>query len=299
MYNDYFGFASTPFSISPDPEFLYLSDQHQKALSHLLFGVGDYGGFMVLTGEVGAGKTTICRTFLRQLPAKANIAFIVNPKQSSLELLQSILDEFKIPYSEKHSEKHLIDRLNIYLLKAHGQGLNSVLIIDEAHTLSKQLLEQLRLLTNLETNKKKLLQLILIGQPELTETLNRHDLRQLAQRITARYDIKPLSRSDIAAYINHRIEVANGDKNIFTPGAIRKIAKYSKGLPRVVNLLADRSLAEAYDRNSKKVTGKDVKLAADMLLPNTKGGHNIFWGLFFFTLITMIFVAAILLYNFM
>lgn len=298
MYNDYFGFDSAPFSISPDPEFLYLTDQHQKALSHLLFGVGDSGGFMVLTGEVGAGKTTICRTFLRQLPPEANVAFIVNPKQSSLELLQSILDEFKIPYSDQHSEKHLVDRLNIYLLKAHAQGLNSVLIIDEAHTLSKQLLEQLRLLTNLETNKKKLLQLILIGQPELTETLSRHDLRQLAQRITARYDIKPLSKSDVAAYIKHRLTVANGDDKLFTAGALRKISRYSRGLPRVVNLLADRSLAEAYDKNHKRVTGRDVSLAAEMLLPNTKGGHNVFWSLFFVTLFVMLFVGALALYKF-
>lgn len=257
MYKDYFGLTELPFSIAPDPSYLYLSEKHREALAHLIYGVGDQGGFVVLTGEVGTGKTTICRSVLQQLPDNANIAFIINPRQSVNQLLQSIFSELSIPYREGMTSKAMIDRLNAYLLGAHAEGRNTILIIDEAQNLSVDILEQLRLLTNLETDEKKLLQLVLLGQPELCDLLARPDLRQLSQRVTARYHLAPLSKSEVAEYIQHRLSVARCHNEIFTPAAINRIYKLSGGVPRLINIICDRSLLGVFANNQSVV---DVKI---------------------------------------
>src|SRR3954468_10522242 len=210
MYASYFGLKQEPFSIAPDPRLLFMSERHREALAHLLYGVGGGGGFVLLTGEIGTGKTTVCRCFLEQIPPATDVAYIFNPKLTALELLQSVCDEFHIavPRKEGATAKDWLDPLNAYLLKAHADGRNSVLVIDEAQNLSADVLEQLRLLTNLETSERKLLQIVLIGQPELREVLARPELEQLAQRIVARYHLDALSLEETAQYVRHRLEVA-------------------------------------------------------------------------------------------
>lgn len=268
MYNYHFGFAEAPFSIAPDPRYLYLSEQHREALAHLLYGIGDHGGFVVLTGEVGTGKTTVCRCLLQQVPQHIDVAFIVNPKLTSQELLQSICDELAVAVPEgEHSGKQLIDALNQYLLATHARGRNTILIIDEAQNLSEDVLEQLRLLTNLETNDRKLLKLILLGQPELNTLLARPSLRQLAQRITARYHLRPLSRDEVTRYIEHRLAIAGCRGHLFTPGAIARIYRLSQGIPRLINLLCDRALLGVYASNGNLVDTTMVRRAATEVLP--------------------------------
>lgn len=268
MYKQYFGLSESPFSIAPDPRYLFLSDKHREALAHLIYGVGDQGGFVLLTGEVGTGKTTICRCLLQQVPDNADIAFIINPKQSVNQLLQSIFRELQIALEKGATSKDLIDHFNQYLLAAHGRGRNTILIIDEAQNLTPDVLEQLRLLTNLETNEKKLLQLVLLGQPELNKMLERPELRQLAQRITARYHLSPLSAKEVAEYIEHRLSVAGCRTVLFTPAAIRWVYRFSKGVPRLINLICDRALLGAYATNSEQVTGKIIaKSAAEVIGP--------------------------------
>lgn len=261
MYQQYFGLSESPFSISPDPRYLFLSDKHREALAHLIYGVGDQGGFVVLTGEVGTGKTTICRCLLQQLPDNADIAFIINPKQSINQLLQSIFNDLGITYEKGNTSKDLIDKLNDYLLDAHARGRNTILIIDEAQNLAVDVLEQLRLLTNLETNEKKLLQLLLLGQPELNDLLLRPELRQLAQRVTARYHLSPLSKHEVTEYIQHRLSVAGCRSEIFPASAIKKIYSLSQGVPRLINLICDRTLLGVYATNSRYATPKIVTKA--------------------------------------
>ncbi|WP_019530139.1 ExeA family protein [Dasania marina] len=270
MYKAYFGLSELPFSIAPDPSYLYMSDKHREALAHLIYGVGDQGGFVVLTGEVGTGKTTVCRSVLQQLPDNANIAFIINPRQSINQLLQSIFSELNIPYREGMTSKAMIDRLNGYLLGAHAQGRNTILIIDEAQNLSVDILEQLRLLTNLETDEKKLLQLVLLGQPELNDILARDDMRQLAQRITARHHLSPLSKAEVAEYIQHRLSVAQCHSEIFSRAAINKIYKFSGGVPRLINLLCDRCMLGVYSNNAAIVDGRVVNKAAKEIFSQYK-----------------------------
>lgn len=271
MYNNYFGLKELPFSIAPDPHYLYLSEKHREALAHLIYGMGDQGGFVVLTGEVGTGKTTICRTVLEQLPDNANIAFIINPRQSVNQLLQSIFSELKIPYREGMTSKDMIDRLNGYLLGAHAEGKNTILIIDEAQNLSVDILEQLRLLTNLETSEKKLLQLIFLGQPELNDILARNDMRQLAQRVTARYHLSPLSKQETETYISHRLAVADCHSPLFERSAIKKIYKYTLGVPRLINILCDRCLLGVFSEGGQTVSGRVVKKAsAEVIMPPKK-----------------------------
>ncbi|HEY8097805.1 MAG TPA: AAA family ATPase [Methylobacter sp.] len=267
MYNQYFHFSESPFSIATDPHFVYMSPRHQEGLAHLLYGINFGGGFVALTGEVGTGKTTLCHCLLQQIPENIDIALILNSKLNAIELLATICDELGIIYDKnQQSLKNLIDRLNQHLLATHANGRRTVLLIDEAQNLSMEVLEQIRLLTNLETNKTKLLQIILVGQPELKELLKRQDLRQLNQRITARYHLLPLSLDETSAYIRHRLTVCNGHPEIFKQSAIRKIYKLSSGIPRVINILCDRALLGAYSTNTHVITPAIVSDAADQAL---------------------------------
>ena len=264
MYTAFFALSEVPFSIAPNPRFLFMSDRHREALSHLTHGLGgagvaNTGGFVLLTGEVGTGKTTISRCLMEQLPENVQSAFILNPTLSSQELLATICDELNIKYRKTGATlKTLTDKIQNKLLKNHESNINTLLIIDEAQHLQPEVLEQLRLLTNLETNTKKLLQVILIGQPELQQLLKRRDLRQLAQRITARYHLLPLNKQEVASYIKHRLSVVDCHRNIFSNSAVALIHKLSQGIPRLINLLCDRSLMNAYNNNDAVVTKKCV-----------------------------------------
>ena len=263
MYPKYFGLKEPSFSIAPDPHYLFLSEQHREALAHLLYGAGEHGGFVLLTGEVGTGKTTVCRAFLEQLPDAVDVALIVNPALTADELLRAICDEFRVPVpAGEHSIKRLVDGLNDYLLTAHAAGRRPVLMIDEAQNLRPKVMEQVRLLTNLETTKAKLLQIFLIGQPELRRMLERESLRQLNQRITARFHLRPLSAAETAAYIRHRVAVAGVDRPLFTAGALRRIHQVSGGVPRVINILCDRALLGACVTGANQVTTRVVVRAA-------------------------------------
>lgn len=267
MYKQYFHFAELPFSIAPDPHFMYMSRRHQEGLAHLLYGITVGGGFVALTGEVGTGKTTLCHCLLKELPDTIDIALILNPKLNAIELLATICDELGIAYDKQQQTlKQLVDALNHYLLAKHAAGRRTVLLLDEAQNLSLEVLEQIRLLTNLETSKTKLLQIILVGQPELKQMLKRQDLRQLNQRITARYHLLPLSFVETRAYIRHRLRVCGGDPDLFKGRAIRKIYKLSAGIPRIINILCDRALLGAYAGNAPHVTPGMVNTAAQETL---------------------------------
>lgn len=247
MYREYFGLKELPFSIAPDPRYLYMSDKHREALAHLLYGINSNGGFVLLTGEVGTGKTTVCRCLLEQVPENSDIAFILNPKLSAEELLAAVCDELGVNYPEgTRSIKVFVDLINFYLLDAHARGRKTVVIIEEAQNLSTGVLEQVRLLTNLETNRQKLLQIIMLGQPELRDMLGRPEMRQLSQRITARYHLGKLSRKEVTAYVKHRLAVAGVHSRLFPPSTIRKLYRLSSGIPRLINLLCDRALLGTY-----------------------------------------------------
>ncbi len=264
MYTSFFGLNEKPFSITPDPRYLFMSERHGEALAHLVYGVTESGGFMQLTGEVGTGKTTLVRTLLQnRLPDNADVAVILNPQLSALEFLETICEELGISgIEEKGSSKALIDALNQYLLAAHAEGRRTIILVDEAQNLARDVLEQVRLLTNLETSKQKLLQIILIGQPELREILARTDLRQLAQRITGRYHLEPLSRIEAAEYIEHRLRVAGALGEIFENAAKREVFRRSQGVPRLINVICDRALLGAYSHESRRVTRTLVRRAA-------------------------------------
>jgi general secretion pathway protein A len=262
MYESHFGLSERPFSIAPDPRYVYLSQAHEDALAHLLYGVGEGGGFVQLTGEVGTGKTTLIRSLVDQLPANVDLALIFNPRLSPRELVATVCDELHIPYPEGASLKDLIDRLNERLLASFAAGRRIVLIIDEAQALDPDVLEQVRLLTNLETTREKLLQIVLVGQPELRDALARPELRQLAQRITARYHLEPLSIEDTRNYVLHRLNVAGAKRPLFSDPAIREIQRSSGGVPRLTNVIADRSLLGAYTRGREQVDRGLVREAA-------------------------------------
>jgi general secretion pathway protein A len=264
MYLSFFGLNEKPFAITPDPRYLYLSERHAEALAHLLYGINEAGGFVQLTGEVGTGKTTIVRSLLAQVPKNAEIALILNPRMTATEFLLTICEEIGIgvPDASMESLKDLVDVLSHYLLRAHATGRRVVLVVDEAQNLAPEVLEQVRLLTNLETNTQKLLQIILIGQPELRELLGRNELRQLAQRITGRYHLHPLSRDETAAYVRHRLRVAGATTDIFSGAALSEIYRLSAGVPRVINVICDRALLGAYSMDSHRVTANLVRNAA-------------------------------------
>lgn len=292
MYKEYFGFSDLPFSIAPDPRYLYMSTQHREALAHLLYGVNSNGGFVLLTGEVGTGKTTVCRCLLEQMPGNVDVAFIINPKLGVDELLASICDELGIQYPEGNkSIKVFVDRINSYLLDVYSKGRKTVLIIEEAQNLSDEVLEQLRLLTNLETNERKLLQIIMIGQPELMEKLSRDSMRQLSQRIVARYHIGPLSEKEVNAYVNHRLSVAGYRDRLFTPNAIRVLYRLSRGIPRLINMLCDRSLLGAYAHGKRIVDKKMMNTAAKEVMGGK--GINSYSKVFKWSFIVLFLIVAV------
>ena len=294
MYRNFFSLSELPFSISPDPKYLFMSDRHREALAHLTYGLGDVGGFALLTGEVGTGKTTISRCLMEQLPDNTQAAFILNPTLSSQELLATICDEFKIRYRKSDASlKNLTDKIAEKLLKNHENDINTLLIIDEAQHLQPEVLEQLRLLTNLETNTKKLLQVILIGQPELQQLLQRRDLRQLAQRITARYHLMPLTKQELNQYIQHRLAVADCTRALFDKAALAKVHQLSQGVPRLTNLICHSALMLAYNQNDSVVNKKTVIAAAERALGDdltSKQGLSHFNGILVFS--TALSVAA-------
>ncbi len=266
MYLRYFGLDEAPFAITPDPAFVFLSPRHRDALAHLMYGIGQggSGGFVQLTGEVGTGKTTLCRCLLEQIPEGTRIALLLNPLVTPRELLAAVSEELDIDISTSiDSTRLLVDGLNRYLLEAHARGERVVVVIDEAQNLSPEALEQVRLLTNLETSKEKLLQIVLLGQPELRELLQRRNLRQLAQRITARYHLSPLGPKDSHLYIRHRMQVAGAQRNPFKRSAMNALYQRSKGIPRLINIIADRSLVAAFVKERLDVTASMVHEAAN------------------------------------
>jgi general secretion pathway protein A len=267
MYAQFFGLKQEPFSIAPDPRYLFMSERHREALAHLLYGLSGGGGFVLLTGEIGAGKTTVCRCFLEQVPKRCNVAYIFNPKLTVTELLKSVCDEFHVPAPAREpgtaTVKDFLDPINEYLLRTHAVGQNNVLIIDEAQNLSADVLEQLRLLTNLETSERKLLQIILIGQPELREMLARPELEQLAQRVIARFHLGALSETETAQYIRHRMAIAGMNAPLpFDRPARQRIHEWSRGVPRRINLLCDRALLGAYSAGKSRINVEIVDQAA-------------------------------------
>jgi len=289
MYREYFGLKENPFSISPDPHYFYMSEGHREAMAHLVYGINSEGGFVLLTGEVGAGKTTVCRCVLEQMPEDAEIAFILNPRLTVEELLANICDEFGISYPpDNKSNRVFVSLINEYLLDAHTRGKRAILIIEEAQNLTVDVLEQIRLLTNLETNQRKLLQIIMLGQPELRDVLARPELRQLSQRITARYHLGPLSKEEVPAYVEHRLSVAGLLRGrLFPKRTLDKLYRLTGGVPRLINVICDRALTGAYVQGAEQVDVKTLVTAAREVsgetarrLPSVKVYQAICIGLF-------------------
>jgi general secretion pathway protein A len=264
MYKEYFGLKENPFSIAPDPHYFYMSEGHREALAHLVYGINSAGGFILLTGEVGTGKTTVCRCLLEQMPEDADIAFILNPRLTVEELLASVCDEFGIVYPEgTTSIKVFVSAIYDYLLSSHAKGRRAILIIEEAQNLSVEVLEQVRLLTNLETNQRKLLQIIMLGQPELRSLLSRSELRQLSQRVTARYHLGPLKKHEVPAYVQHRLSVAGLVRGQpFPEPTLRELYRLTGGVPRLINVICDRALTGAYVQGKEQVDRKTLLTAA-------------------------------------
>ena len=271
VYAAHFGLTERPFSLAPDPRYLFLSEGHREALAHLVYGLQG-GGFVQLTGEVGTGKTTVCRALLDQLPHDVDVAMIFTPRLTAVELLSAVCDELRVPYpAGTPSLKMLVDALSRALLDTHARGRRTVVIIDEAQNLSMEVLEELRLLTNIETTRDKLLQVILIGQPELVDLMERPALRQLAQRITARYHLRPFSFTETRAYVRHRLQVAGRREMIFTSPALHVIHRRSGGVPRLINNTCDRALLGAFGRSKRRVTAAIARQAA----VEVSGAHGI------------------------
>ncbi|WP_419176041.1 AAA family ATPase [Desulfosediminicola sp.] len=278
MYTRYFGLEEKPFAISPNPRYLFMSELHREALAHLLYGINSDGCFILLTGDVGTGKTTVCRCLLTQLPEHTDVAIILNPKLTASELLRTICEELGILLEgDAGSMKTYVDVLNRHLLTAYAKGRTTAIIIDEAQNLDMDVLEQLRLLTNLETNTQKLLQIVLIGQPELRDILERPELSQLNQRVTSRYHLTPLSPEEVHSYILHRLSVADGkNKRLFSPKAIKYIARITGGIPRRINVLCDRALLGAYAENEDHVSYDIIRKAGSEVFSQQAGQRSVF-----------------------
>jgi len=264
MYSAYFGLKENPFRLSPEPGYLFLSEQHRDALNYMIYGIKEKKGFIMISGGIGMGKTTLCRTLLTLLDSSIETALIFNTAISDVELLETVVKEFGIDISRQPgTKKAYVDILNGFLLQNYAAGKNAVLLIDEAQNLSHGVLEQIRMLSNLETEKDKLLQIILIGQPELKVMLTKPALRQLNERITVRYDLKALSAGDVVTYIHHRLSVAGGPGKVkFTSGACRMVHDLSEGIPRRINAICDRALLIAYTRNISKIDRRGIRHAA-------------------------------------
>jgi general secretion pathway protein A len=261
MYNEFYGFRESPFNITPDPRFLFFSDKHREAFNHVLFGIRERKGFIQITGEVGAGKTTVCRAILSELGPTYKTALILNPMMTGTQLMRAVITELGLK-PRKQDRTAYLDLLNAFLLEQAAAGNDVVLLIDEAQDLEPELLEQVRLLSNLETDQRKLLQIVLIGQPELREKLNQKGLRQLRQRITVRYHLRPLDRFETERYVTHRLRVAGADgRPTFTPWAIRRVHRYSHGVPRLVNAVCDKALLYGYVNGTYQLTGRAVRQA--------------------------------------
>jgi len=280
MYTSFFGLKEKPFSITPDPRYLFMSERHAEALAHLMYGVNEAGGFVQLTGDIGTGKTTLVRTMLEKMPQHADVAVILNPRISPQELLLSICQELAIVVSEAAatSSKALVDMLNVRLLAAHAQGRRVIVIVDEAQNLSADTLEQVRLLTNLETPSAKLMQIILIGQPELRDVLAHSGLKQLAQRITGRYHLAPLTRDDSIAYARHRLKIAGATGEIFTGSALREVYRLTAGVPRLINVVCDRALLGAYTEDQHRIDAATVRRAASEVFGKPISPRWILWA---------------------
>ena len=261
MYEGFYDLRESPFSITPDPRFIFYSHRHREAYDHLYYGISQRKGFIQLTGEVGAGKTTLCRALLEQLGDDYATALILNPVMTEIQLLRTILRELGLSY-KGNDRIRLMDRLNQFLLEQLSAGKDVVLIIDEAQDLSDKLLEQIRLLSNLETDQRKLLQIVLMGQPELRDKLDQHALRQLRQRITVRYHLAPLSRHETEFYLQHRLQIAGANgRPTFNRWAIRSIHKYSRGVPRLINAVADKTLLCGYVEGRDHLGWRQVRRA--------------------------------------
>ena len=266
MYAAWFGLTEPPFAITPDPRYLYLSARHSEALAHLVYALTDSGGFMQLTGEVGTGKTTLVRTLLQRLPEGVDVALVLNPRQSPTEFVRTICEELKVLVGGLDSAKDLMDTLNRHLLESHSLDRRTVVIVDEAQALPPDVLEQLRLLTNLETSTHKLLQIVLVGQLNLNRLLKAPQMRQLDQRVSIRYQLRPLSRDEVASYVSHRLTVAGGSASVtFQPKALDMVHRRTQGIPRLINLVCDRALLAAYSGRTNRVSGDMVYQAAESL----------------------------------
>jgi general secretion pathway protein A len=271
-YEEYFSFSTSPFSISPDPRFLYFTPQHKEALGHLLHGITAQNGFVLLTGEVGVGKTTLCQSLLERLPDNTDVAFILNPKLEQDEFLAAVCDELCIGHDPgQHGMRYYTGLINAYLLESHALGWNTVLLVDEAQCLSHDLIETIRLLTNLETHEKKLLQIILVGQPQLRALLAMPSMEQVSQRITARFHLGPLSRKDVREYVEHRLRLSGGRADLFTVRATYRLHKLTGGVPRLINIICDRALMGAFVRRIKRVNSRVLETSAREVL----AGHHV------------------------
>jgi general secretion pathway protein A len=298
VYLSYFGLTDNPFSIAPNPDYLFMSPRHREALAHLTFGLKESGGFVMLTGEVGTGKTTVSRKLLQDLSDDTQTAVILNPTLSAIELLATVCDELGVKYkANTNSLKVFTDKILNKLADNHANGINTVLIIDEAQHLMPEVLEQLRLLTNLETTREKLLKVVLIGQPELQQLLRRNELRQLAQRVTARYHLLPLTKAEVALYVAHRLQVAHGNPNIFTDTSLSSLFQISGGIPRVINLLCDRAMTLAYTLQKPRITHQLVVAASYQVLGEdiVQQRQKDLWQRFFVgSFVTSIFIGLVL-----